>query len=172
MLNVTVDNTAALAGIEQRLRKLRDPDPVLWNIGRFSRALTFQMFNGRRPDTTVVRGEKWNPLKITTLAQKRALLKKGQALVADRPLVRSGKLRDSLMSDRSIQVRSKGMSYGTDVRDARGYPYPAIHQTGSGYVPKRRFLFWTDADLQQILKMAIDHIENKLLDFNAYVRRS
>ena len=170
-LSVTVDNTALLRDIETKLKVLNNPYPLLKNFGRYSKAVTFQMFSGVRPDTTGVRGEKWNPLKIETIAQKRNLMSKGEAIAADRPLVRTGELMESLMKDGSVKIRGKGMEYGTDVKSKKGFPYPGVHQVGSEPIPQRRFLFWTDTDLQQMLKMSIDFIEGKLRDFAAYMSK-
>jgi phage gpG-like protein len=171
MINVTVDNQEVLQMIENKLRLLNKPEPLLQNFGRYSRAVTFQMFNGQRPDTAPVRGESWNPLDIKTVARKRSLMSKGEAIASDRPLVLTGELRDSLTSDKAIKIHAKGMEYGTDVTSKSGFPYPGVHQVGSGDIPQRRFLFWTDTDLQQMLRMALDFIENKLRGFQSYVRK-
>jgi hypothetical protein len=168
-MSITVDNASTLRMIEDKLKVLQNPYPLLKNYGRYSKAITFQMFSGRRPDTVGIRGEKWNPLKIETLKQKRNLLSKGEAVAADRPLVRTGTLMNSLMSEMSVKIKGKGMEYGTDVKSDKGFPYPGLHQVGDDKNPQRRFLFWTDNDLQQMLKMAIDFIEIKLRDFQAYI---
>lgn len=170
-ISATIDNTQTLAIIEKKLQVLNNPYPLLKEYGRYSKAVTFQMFNGRRPDTIGVRGEKWNPLALTTLAQKRELLKKGEAIEADRPLVRTGELRDKLSADYAIKIKGKGMEYGTDLRSSKGFPFPGAHNIGMGKLPHRRFLFWSNTDLQQMLKMSIDFIEGKLRDFQSYISK-
>ena len=84
-------------------------------------------------------------------------MKKGGAIASDRPLVLTGALRDSL---KVINRSARGFVYGTNLKGKGGFPYPGIHQVGSAKnnLPARRWLFLTNGDLQQMVKMTIDHI--------------
>lgn len=152
-LDVTIDNRETFAMIEGLIRKIERPEPLLKIIGSYIQAQTSKMFRGIRPDTSGVRGEKWEPLKKSTVFKKRALAKRG--LIAgnpNRPLVETGALRDDLMAPRAIKIERKGLVYGTDRTNSKGFSYPAVHQTGSlkKHIPKRRWLFLNNDELNQI----------------------
>lgn len=149
------------------LFKVKKPARLMRQLQRYVNAVTRQMFRGRRPDNGGVRGQKWAKLKKSTIEQKAALRKKGRAIQIHRPLVRTGRMRDSL---RVLRKQLKGFVYGTGVRK-KGFPYPGIHQVGSEKtnLPARKWLFLTRKDLRQMIKMATDHIRGRLRGHNKYV---
>jgi phage gpG-like protein len=159
--SVTIDNKETFEMIENLIRKLDKPEPLLKIIGQYLRSLTAKMFSGARPDAGGVRGEKWPPLKTSTIQRKLASAKRGLGIQignARRPLVATGTLKDSLLSDSAIKVSGKGLVYGTDVKSNKGFPYPGIHQLGGTNLPKRRWLFLNNAELTQIAYTTRDWI--------------
>lgn len=161
-LDITVDDREVLQAIERKIRLLKNPQPLLKEIGRYSRAITMMVMRDRRPDRGVVREQTWPSLAESTVKAKRAAYKRGAAVEPERPMVFSGKLRESLANDSSIKVSGTGMSYGTDVRSKKGFPYPGLHQVGDKRIPARRWLYWTANELRQIMQMAVDYIDEAL----------
>lgn len=163
-LDITIDNKETFAMIEGLIRKVENPESLLKLIGRYIRVLTSKMFaSGSRPDHSAVRGEKWPELKESTIFKKRNLKKRG-LLVGNspyKPLVETGRLRDDLISDHSIKIDKHGLEYGTNLKSKKGFPYPAIHQTGGKNVPQRRWLFLNDDELNQIASMTKEWLEGK-----------
>lgn len=161
-LDVTIDNRETLAMIEGLIRKIKNPESLLKDVGRYAQTETNKMFApGSRPDHSAVRGEKWPVLAESTIFKKRAMHKRGKLSgnAPDKPLVETGALRDDLASPRAIQVKGKGLIYGTDRRNKKGFLYPAMHQTGGINLPKRRWLFLNETNLNQICAMVKNFIE-------------
>ena len=151
--SVTIDNKETFEMIEGLIRKLEKPEPLLRIIGNYLRSLTAKMFSGARPDTGGVRGEKWQPLAMNTIQRKLSSAKRGLGMQignARRPLIATGRLKESLLSASSIKVSHDGLVYGTDVKSNNGFPYPGMHQLGGKNLPKRRFLFINVDELNQI----------------------
>lgn len=169
-LSVTIDNRETFELIERKLRLLNNPAPLLLSIGRYMRALTLQIMRDRRADNAPVRGESWPKLSERTMMAKRAMQKRGLAVNANRPLVLSGKMVNSLKNDSAIKISRNGIAYGTDVKSEKGFPYPGFHQVGDDKVPARRWLFLTTTELRQILQMSIDYIHKNLKAFRSYVK--
>jgi len=162
-LDVQIDNRETFAMIENLIRKLDRPEPLLKIIGKYIQAMTSKMFApGSRPDRNAVRGEKWPPLKMSTIFKKRLMHKKGKLTgnSPDKPLVETGALRDDLMSPKSINILNKGLIYGTDRKSKNGFLYPAIHEMGGSKIPQRRWLFLTNDDLNQICNTTKQWIES------------
>ena len=166
--DVTIDDREVLAMLTEKISKLDNPKPMLTVAGRYIRALTAKMFKGKRPDVGGVRGEKWPKPKLKTIQQKKAM----GVSAARRPLVRTAKLRKSLFASGSLKVRKKGLEYGTDVTNEKGFPYPAIHQIGSPKtnLPQRRWLFLTKDELLQIAEIAKDYIEGLMKSPKEYAK--
>lgn len=166
--NVTIEDREVHRMINGLIRKINNPKPLLINIGRYTRALTQKMLNDNqpRPDNISVRGKKWRKLAQSTIWEKRRLYRKGKSVALDRPLVRTGRLRDSLNSERAIQIKGKGLIYGTNVRSRKGFYYPGFHQVGGrtrhGRVPARPFLFLQRSELHEIANMTRNYILDRM----------
>lgn len=78
----------------------------------------------------------WRPLAASTVAARAA---KGQG---DHILDATGAMRRSLTTKGAPGARRRvtfdELFVGTAVKSAKGFPYPAVHQRGSGHVPRRR----------------------------------
>jgi len=166
-LTITVEQKDVDRMLNRLIKKLDNPKPLLKELSRYVRALTMKMFVGRRPDNTMVRGVKWDRLKDSTLKQKRALVKRGKAVASDRPLVRTGKMRGSLKSDSAIKMQKNGFTYGTDVRSEKGFPYPGLHNKGDGKIPKRKWLFLTMDELNQMAHATKQYLDGTLVKLRA-----
>ena len=149
-MTVHVDTREIDAMLNGFLQKIEQPRPLLTRIGKYIQALTMQMFFGRRPDKTPIRGVRWNALAEKTIMAKRAAVKRGAAIIAARPLVRTGKLRDSLAVSGAVKIYPRGLIYGTTLRSRKGFPYPGFHQVGDKRVPARPWLFITRRELFEI----------------------
>lgn len=173
--SVTVDNTEILGLIEEQISRLDNPQPLLKTVGRYIQKETMRMFEGKRPDAGEVRGEKWDRLAPSTIMKKIQLRKKDGAIIGALygPLVRTAKMMDSLKKRSAVIIKKKGLMYGTDVKNKKGFPYPAIHQVGSDKInlPKRRFLFITEEDLIMITLVTRDYVLN-LLSKQTGIRRT
>lgn len=161
-MSVTIDSKETFAMIENLVRKVKQPEPLLTIIGRYLQAQTTKMFTGTRPDTASIRGESWPKLAESTVQKKLTLKAKG--LVAGnprRPLVEKGLLKKDLLGAKAIKVKKKGLEYGTDRRSRKNFLYPALHQTGGRNTPQRRFLFITKSELAQIATTVRDWLRGK-----------
>lgn len=147
--------------IEGFINRIDKPKPLLTLIGKYIQAETAKMFTSR-PDLRPVRGQKWDKLAESTILRKWDQGKKlAKFRRADRPLVDTGLMRDDLLAPRSIKIKDKGLEYGTERRNKKGVLYPALHQTGTANMPKRRFLFLNENDLFQIGRTTIEYIEGR-----------
>jgi hypothetical protein len=136
------------------IQRTKNPGPLLKQVERYINVVTLGMFfKTPRPDTGGRRGILWPKLKWSTIARKRQLVKQGKAISADRPLVETGKMRDSI---RVLSRSSNGFVYGTDVKSKDGFNYPGFHNES------RPWLFLTNDDFQVIGQMAADHISGTL----------
>jgi hypothetical protein len=144
------------------LKKVRQPKKLMSSVERYVAAMTVKMFRGPRPDTVGVRGVKWPKLADSTIKQKRALVKRGKAIVADRPMVRTGMTRDSL---KVLSREEKGFLYGTNIKSKKGFPYPGYHNQ-----TKFPWLFLRKHDFAQMTKMIVDFLEGKMSAFKNYSR--
>jgi phage gpG-like protein len=155
-INYIADTREVTNLISKLLRRMKDPSPFIKEVIRYVKAITMKMFRGPRPDLHEVRGVTWPKLMKSTLKAKRA------AGFPNRPLVRTGKMVDSI----KVLYKSKtGFVYGTEVKSSKGFPYPAAHNAGGpveGRPPQRVWLFLTKTDCAQLLKDAIDFIEGRL----------
>lgn len=173
---IMIDNEKVFELIEGLIKKMEKPEPLLVFIGKYIQAQTKKMFVTGRPDHHPVRGISWLPLDRTTILKK--FRRKGGfstsksskvigASLFSRPLVDTGLLRDDLMAPRAIKVKNKGLEYGTNRRNNKGFAYPAIHQTGGGrnkmHPPMRKWLFLNEFELFQIGKSVVAWLENKKL---------
>ena len=166
-LTVSFDTRKLERRLNHTLKTVKHPRKLMKALQRYVNAVTFQMFNGRRPDTSGRRGVKWPKLKQTTIFAKRALRKRGKAIESDRPLVRTGKMRVSLGVLSSAEI---GFTYGTKVKSKSGFPYPGVHNKGGGKIPMRKWLFFTTADFEQMTMMTVDYLKEKLKGVRSYVK--
>ena len=167
-ITITYEKKEAEALINRLLKRVQRPKELISTWERYVHAATMQMFRGRRPDTSGVRGERWPKLAEKTRWQKAALRKRGMAIETDRPLVRTGEMRDSL---KVLSRTEKGFVYGTRLRSKKNYPYPGIHNVGGENLPPRRWLFLNDHDWRQIVKMAIDYLKGELKAYRSYLQK-
>ena len=150
------------------LRKVKSPKKLMDQVKRYVHAVTMQMYRGERPDTKAKRGQTWAKLKPETIRQKAALKRRGKAIEIHRPLVRTGKARDSL---KVLQDNPKGFIYGTKIRSNKGFPYMGVHQKGDSKNPQRKSIFLNRHDLRQVVKMTIDYLKDKEFGFKKYVKK-
>lgn len=142
------------------IKKTNNPKELLDVIKKWIHVQTMRMFIGRRPDSTMVRGVSWPRLKESTIDQKRQLVKKGKAIVAARPMVRTGKLRDSI---KVLKSSKTGFVYGTTVMSKKGFKYP-----GHWNSTKFRWLFLTKKDYSQMFRMTVDFFKGRLKNHKSY----
>lgn len=161
-ISIEIETKEVEAMLTRLLKKVERPAVLLKNIERLVHALTMKMFRGRRPDTAPVRGVKWPKLKESTLKAKRAKVKRGKSIVAARPMVDTGKTRDTL---KVLNRDSKGFTYGTRTKSNRGYPYP-----GHWNKSKFPFLFFTKTDFAQLSRMTVDYLDGVMKSFKNYMR--
>jgi len=147
--------------IARLLKKVNNPGELMRTLERWLHAQTMKMFRGRRPDKAVIRGVKWDPLKPSTVKQKKALVKRGKAIVADRPMVRTGKLRDSL---KVLERSKKGFEYGTRINN-KGFSYG-----GHWNASKFPWLFLKKQDYAQMAKATTDYLSGILKNYKRYTR--
>jgi len=171
MFDITVDDRQVQKMIGNLLNKVERPKPLMSKIERYVNAITFQMFDGKRPDTSGVRGVKWKKLAPSTIKQKKALAKRGglaSGTAPRRPLVRTGKMRDSL---KVLKRSDRGFEYGTRLKSKKGFPYPGVHNAGgkNGRPPQRPWIFLTRDDFAQIASMTVDFLEDVRKSFRKYV---
>lgn len=167
-VTITFEKREAEAMIQRMLSRVQHPKKMVTTWERYVAAVTNQMFHGRRPDTSAVREVKWPKLARSTIEQKAALRKRGLAIEIQRPLVRTGEMRDSL---KVLKETEKGFVYGTRVRSKKGFPYPGLHNVGGGNVPQRKWLFLNNTDWRQIVQIAIDFLKDELKSFSSYTKK-
>lgn len=167
-ITITFEKREAEAMINRLLRRVKNPKKLVKTWEKYVHAVTMQMFRGRRPDTSGKRGVRWPNLAPKTVQQKAALRKRGRAIEIHRPLVRTGEMRDSL---KVLKETNKGFVYGTRQKSKKGYNYPGIHNRGEGKIPQRKWLFLTDHDWRQIVKMTIDFLKGEIKSYRSYVEK-
>lgn len=79
----------------------------------------------------------------------------------------SGKLKRSIIEttgDSIIRIGKRSLEFGTDARSKKGYPYPQVVQKGTkdGRTPGRKFLFFSQAMVKQIMNTIDADIQNQL----------
>jgi len=169
-ITITFEKKEAERLINKLLKRVKNPRKLVKTWKKYVAAVTFQMFKGRRPDTSPRRGVKWPKLAKSTLKQKAALRKRGKAIEIQRPLVRTGDMRDSL---KVLKETNKGFVYGTRIKSRKGFSYAGVHNVGGkmGRPPMRKWLFLSDHDWRQIVKMAIDYLNGNLKAHRSYVSK-
>jgi len=169
-ITITFEKREAEAMINRLLRRVQNPAELVKTWKGYVGAVTHQMLDSGLPraDSGVVRGVRWPKLKQSTIEQKAALKKRGLAIEIQRPLVRTGELRDSL---KIIRTDAKGFVYGTTKRSKKGYPYPGVHNVGGGHIPQRKWLFLNDHDWRQIVKMTIDYLNGQIKTYRSYISK-
>ena len=160
-LTIEMETKEVESLIKSLLRKVNNPSRLMKTFERWIHAQTMKMFRGRRPDKTAIRGVKWPALKESTVKQKKALVKRGKAIVADRPMVRTGKLRDSL---KILERTRKGFLYGTRIMK-KGFAYPGHWNTN-----KFPWLFLRKQDYAQMAKATTDYLKDRLKNYKEYTR--
>lgn len=158
-LSVHVESKEVQRMLNGLLNRVQRPRPLMRQLERYVNAVTMKMFTGPRADRNVVRGVRWPELKDSTWRGKRTAMR-SSGMTTDRPLVRTGRMRDSL---KVLQRSDKGFIYGTRIRGAKGYPYPQVHNVGGGDVPARPWLFLTRDDFRNITTMTVAYLKGKLL---------
>lgn len=162
-LSIDFETKETVKKIDILLKRVGSPKELMTTLKRWIHAETMRMLRGRRPDKIPIRGEKWKPLKESTVKQKKALVKRGKAIVADRPMVRTGKLRDSL---KVLNSNLKGFEYGTRVKSKKGFAYPGFHNAANFL-----WLFLRERDYQQMALATTDYLKGKLKNFKTYVSK-
>lgn len=161
-LDIHIETKEVETMLQGLLGKVERPKILLKNVQRYVHAQTTKMFRGRRPDTSGVRGVKWPKLKASTIKAKRAKVARGKGLVAARPMVDTGKTRDTL---KVLESNKKGFVYGTKTKSKKGFAYPGHHNKG-----KFPFIFLTKTDFAQITKMTVDYLNSVMKTFKSYTK--
>jgi phage gpG-like protein len=164
-LSIDIETKEVEVMLSRLLNKVERPKPLMKNIQRLVNALTKKMLHlrGKRPDNGPVRGVQWPKLKESTIKAKRAKVKAGTAIVAERPMVETGELRDTL---KILSEDSDGsFVYGTRTKSKKGFNYPGFHNKG-----RFPFLFLRKEDFNQISKMTVDYLEEKMKSFKSYMK--
>lgn len=161
-LTMSLETKEVETMIKALLKKVNNPAPLMKVLKRWMHSQTMKMFRGKRPDTKGVRGVKWPKLKPATLKAKKALVKRGKAIVAHRPMVRTGELRDSL---KVLESSKKGFVYGTRVKSKKNFPYPGHWNKG-----KFPWLFLNKQDYAQMAKATTDYLKGKLKGHKSYTK--
>lgn len=161
-IQIEFQTTQVESKIRDLLNKVENPSKLLKTLERWIHAQTMKMFRGRRPDKTIVREMKWPALQPSTIKQKKALVKRGKAIVADRPMVRTGELRDSL---KILNSDRRGFEYGTKTTK-NGFAYPGHWNRG-----KFPWLFLTNQDYAQMASATTDFLKDSLKNFKSYTTR-
>jgi len=77
----------------------------------------------------------------------------------------SGKLKKSIIgktADSIIQIGKVSLVVGTKAKSRRGAPYPVFVQEGTKNMPARKFLFFSQAMVKQIVNTINADIKNQL----------
>lgn len=159
--SISIETKEVEKMISTLLKRVERPKPLMENLYKWINSLTKKMFTGKRPDNNTVRGVKWPKLAEKTVNRKKQLVKQGKA-IATRPMVQTGKLRDSL---KKITETEKGFVYGTNLTTTSGFKYPGFHNS-----TRFPFLFVKKNEFAQIQKMAVDFLNGKLKGFNSYTK--
>lgn len=134
---------------EELARKGKDLTPVMAEVANLIESSIEEAFEYEEDPVT---GTPWEALSPVTVASKE---KKGYA-DPNRPLYGDGTMQQSLNSTST----SYSATVGLNAKSNKGFPYPAVHQTGTedGRVPARRFLpIDDDGNLAR-------HVEEEILD--------
>ena len=151
---VSIDTRNVTKMLVGLLVKMENPSPFVNDVLRYVKAVTMMMFR-KRPDNAPVRGVSWPKLAKTTLRQKITLEQ------ARRPLIATGAMRESI---RVLYKIKTGFVYGSLLRSADGFSFPAAHNVGGstpGRPPKREWLFLNKEDYGQMLSMAIQYLKDQ-----------
>lgn len=147
--------------IEQQLSQVKKPRELILAISKWIDYMTKKFFFGRRPDNVSVRGVRWPKLKQSTIDNKKNLVKRGKAIVAERPMVSTGAFRDSI---KVLEKNKKGFLFGTR-KKSKGFNYPGYHNS-----TKFPWLFISKKEYDIISEMTVDFIKKQLRNFRFYAR--
>jgi len=162
-ISITAETKEVEAMIFRLAKKVENPATAMKTVQRWIKAQTMKMFRGRRPDTSGVRGVKWPKLAPSTIKQKKALVARGKALVAHRPMVRTGDLRDSI---KVLEKTKTGFLFGSRKKSKKGFPYPGHHNAS-----KFPWLFLTKQDYVQVSRIFTDYLKDQLKNFKNYTTK-
>jgi len=163
VIDIQIETKEVQTMLNRLLKKVENPKKLMRNVQRWINYLTMKMFRGARPDNSQVRGVKWPQLADSTLQQKRAKVKRGASLVAARPMVDTGTLRDSL---KVLQEdKDGGFIYGTKTKSKKGFSYPGFHNAG-----RFPWLFIRKTEFPQMQQMTVDYLEGKIKSFKSYAK--
>jgi phage virion morphogenesis protein len=152
MAGVSARALSVLASRDMIARPLNYSKP-LRQVELYLASQARQCFDQQRaPD-----GTPWAPLKNPSKARGGSSAK---------PLRNSGALMASLVgqalgSVRDIDLQGATLTYGTNLRSKKGYPYPAVHQFGSATTPARPYLGITDQMKARIRQILIAWLERE-----------
>ena len=152
---VSVDDRDVKRLLDGFVSRVNNPRPLLLLLQRYIKMQTMKMFRGPRPDTSAVRGVMWPKLAESTRWGKAAARKRGAAIEIQRPLVRTGAMRDSI---RVISESPNGFTFGTDLTSSKGFPFPGAHNAGTGNLPQRRWLFLNRDEIQQMVRLTLEYV--------------
>ncbi|MGY5854062.1 MAG: hypothetical protein RTU92_10880 [Candidatus Thorarchaeota archaeon] len=119
---------------------------------------------------------KYPPLSANYFTRKMILAPGAPILVGARPGITkkgkliagggiSGKLKQSIVGatrDSILQIGKRSLIVGTKARSRKGAPYPLFVQEGTSKMPARKFLFFSQRMVQQIVNAIDSDIANQL----------
>ena len=81
--------------------------------------------------------------------------------------IRGGKLKNSIINttaDSIVLIGKRSVEFGTKAKSSKGYPYPLVvqHGTKDKKTPGRKFLFFSQAMVKQIINTVDADIDNQL----------
>ncbi|MEC4804747.1 MAG: phage virion morphogenesis protein [Jaaginema sp. PMC 1079.18] len=145
VLRVSVDNRDVQAALSRLSSHTTNLQPAFKNIGEYLVLRTQERFDDQQDP----KGQRWQPLKASTLARKTRLRKILKILQQD------GDLRTSI----AYQATNRDVSIGTN------RVYGAIHQFGGMAgrgrrvrIPPRPYLGVDDADRAEIVEIIEEHL--------------
>ncbi len=111
---------------------------------------------------------KYPPLSPKYFKRKQILSPGVPILTGVNPLGgQSGKLKRSIInvtSDSIIEIGVRSLTFGTEVRSNKGYPYPQVVQKGTrdGTTPGRKFLFFSQRMVREITRTIDADIKSQI----------
>lgn len=151
-INISLDSIATQSAIAELTSKLGDLTPIFASIGEYMLGEVRDRFDSE----TAPNGAKWAPLAMSTIENKQRRQKSGTTRNG-KSRVRSNAEPNAILKD-TFLLRDT-MTYNSSAFSvAIGTPlvYGVYHQYGTARMPKREFLGYNDADLDEIEEIVID----------------
>ena len=162
-LSIDIETKEVEVMLSRLLKKVEKPKELMKTLERVVMALTKNMFTATpRPDTKGRRSVKWPKLKQSTINAKKARVKGGKSLVAARPMVDTGALRDSI---KVLDRNNKGFVIGTKEKSDKNFNYPGFHNKG-----RFPMFFLSKQDFTMFQQATVDFLNGVLKNFKSYMK--